>query len=256
MKILAIGDVVGTKTVAYLREKLWDKRRSLGVDFVIANGENASDIHGICSADAEELLSAGVDMITLGNHSFGRRDICAMLGDSECIIRPANYPPMVPGSGASILNICGWRVLCLNVLGTAFMEALACPFTTVERILAREEGNYDVSILDVHAESTSEKIALGRYFDGKINIIFGTHTHVPTADERILPLGSGYITDVGMSGPVNGIIGSEAQGVIDRMRTKMPVHFRVADGPIEVNAALFTFDTDKRLVTAVERVKF
>ncbi len=256
MKILAIGDVVGVKTVAYLKQKLWDKRRALGVDFVIANGENASDIHGICTSDAEDLLSAGVDMITLGNHAFGRRDICVMLSDSESIIRPANYPPMVPGSGASIINICGWRILCMNVMGTAFMESLACPFTTVERLLAREQGNYDISILDIHAESTSEKLALARYFDGKINVMFGTHTHVTTADEQILPAGSGYITDLGMSGPTNGIIGSDAQGVIERMRTKIPVHFRVADGPIEINGTLFTFDTDKKRVVAVERVRF
>ena len=256
MKILAIGDVVGVKAVAYLKEKLWEKRRSLEADFVIANGENASDIHGICVSDAEDLLSAGVDMITLGNHAFGRRDICGMLSDSESIIRPANYPPMVPGSGASVLNICGWRILCMNVLGTAFMESLACPFATIERILAREQGNYDISILDIHAESTSEKLAIGRYFDGKINVMFGTHTHVTTADEQILPKGSGYITDIGMSGPTNGIIGSDAQGVIERMRTKIPVHFKVADGPIEINGTLFTIDTDKGRVTDIQRIKF
>ncbi|MBQ9112057.1 MAG: YmdB family metallophosphoesterase [Clostridia bacterium] len=256
MKIFAIGDVVGTKTVAYLKQTLWKKRSELDIDFVIANGENASDIHGICCADAEELLSAGVDMITLGNHSFGRKDICVMLSDSQSIIRPANYPACVPGSGCSILNICGWKILCINVLGTALMDSMACPFATVDRILAREDGGYDVSILDIHAESTSEKIALGRYFDGRINVIFGTHTHVPTADEQILPAGSGYITDVGMSGPVNGIIGADAQAVIERMRTKIPTHFKVADGPVSVHGALFTLNTDTKRVTDVRRITF
>lgn len=256
MKILAIGDIVGTKAVAYLKQTLWKKRTELGVDLVIANGENASDIHGVCSADAEDILSAGVDMITLGNHSFGRRDICNMLNDSNCIIRPANYPPYVPGSGSSVINICGWKVLCINILGTALMDSMACPFTTVDRILDREAGGYDISILDIHAESTSEKIALGRYFDGRINIIFGTHTHVPTADEQILPAGSGYITDIGMSGPENGVIGADAQAVIERMRTKIPTHFKVADGPISAHGALFTLDTKTMRVTDIRRITF
>ena len=256
MKILAIGDVVGTRAVAYLRQNLWAKRQALGADFVVANGENASDIHGICVADAQTLLSSGVDMITLGNHSFGKKDICTMLSDSQNIIRPANYPPYVPGSGSSVLNIDGWRILTINVLGTALMESMACPFTTVERILAREEGDYDFSVLDIHAESTSEKIALGRYFDGKINVIFGTHTHVATADEQVLPGGSGYITDIGMSGPINGVIGADAQGVIERMRTKIPTFFKVADGEIKVHGALFTLDTTTKKVTKVQRVTF
>ncbi len=256
MKILAIGDIVGTHAVAYLKEKLWSVRSSLGADFVVANGENASEIHGISNVDAENILSSGVDVITLGNHSFGKRDICTMLNDSNYIIRPANYPPLVPGAGSTVVNICGWRVLCINVLGTALMEAMACPFATVDRILSREEGNYDISVLDIHAESTSEKIALGRYFDGRVNIIFGTHTHVATADEQILPNGSGYITDIGMTGPVNGVIGADAQSVIERMRTKIPVYFKVADGEIRAHGVLFEFDTDKRRVTGLERVTF
>ena len=256
MKILAIGDIVGTRAVAYLKEYLWKTRSSLGADFVIANGENASDIHGISTSDAEDILSSGVDVITLGNHSFGRKDICTMLGDSSYIIRPANYPACVPGSGSTVVNIGGWRVLCMNVLGTALMDSMACPFATVDRLLAREEGAYDISILDIHAESTSEKLALARYFDGRINVMFGTHTHVPTADEQILPKGSGYVTDLGMTGPVNGVIGADAQSVIERMRTKIPTHFKVADGDIRAYGALFEFDTDKKHVIHVKRVTF
>lgn len=256
MKIFAIGDIVGNGAVAYLKEHLWKKRAELGADFVIANGENASEIHGVCTADAEEIFSAGVDVITLGNHSFGRRDICNLLNDSSYIIRPANYPPMVPGSGSTVVNIGGWRILCINILGTALMDSMACPFATVDRILAREEGNYDISVMDVHAESTSEKMALGRYFDGRINVIFGTHTHVPTADEQIFPKGSGYITDLGMTGPVDSIIGSDVQAVIERMRTKIPVHFRVAEGEVKAHGALFDIDTDKGCVAQVRRVTF
>ena len=136
------------------------------------------------------------------------------------------------------------------------MEALACPFEAVERILDTERGNYDLAILDIHAEATSEKIALGRYFDGRINVIFGTHTHVPTADEQILPKGSGYITDLGMCGPTSGILGTDATAVIDKMRTKMPARFTVASGEIKANAALFELDDETNRTKSVRRVKF
>ncbi len=256
MRILAIGDIVGRCGIDCLRENLWKKRAELGADFVIANGENASDIHGVCASDAEDILSSGVDVITLGNHTFGRRDILTMLGDSKYIIRPANYPPFIPGSGSTTVNINGWRILCINVLGTALMEAQTCPFATVDKILEREAGEYDISVLDIHAESTSEKIALARYFDGRINVIFGTHTHVQTADEQILPRGSVYITDLGMTGPVGGVIGADAETVIERMRTKIPVHFRVAEGEGAVCGALFDIDTDIGKVTSVKRIRF
>ncbi len=256
MKILAIGDIVGSAAVDYLGQVLWKKRAALGADFVIANGENASEIHGVSAADAEEILAAGVDVITLGNHTCGRKDIFTMLGDSRYIIRPANYPALMPGSGSTVVNIGGYRILCINVLGTALMEAQACPFATVDKILAAEQGNYDVSVLDIHAESTSEKIALARYFDGRINVIFGTHTHVPTADEQILSGGTGYITDLGMSGPTNGVIGADADMVIERMRTKIPLFFKVADGEIKVQGALFDVDTDSGRVREVSRISF
>ncbi len=256
MKILAIGDVVGKTALDYLCKNLWKKRDELGADLTVVNGENATDIYGICSSDAEYLLSSGADLITLGNHAFSKRDIFTMLCDSEAIIRPANYPPLAPGGGYTILNICGWKVLCINILGTALMESLACPFATVDKILEREQGNYDIALMDVHAESTSEKIALGRYFDGRISVIFGTHTHVPTADEQILPLGSGYITDLGMSGPKNSIIGSDVKTVLDRMRTKISGRLTVGDGDIEVCGALFELDTSTKRVTSVKRIKF
>lgn len=256
MKILAIGDVVGGGAVAYLKEKLWRLRDSLGADLVVVNGENATDIHGIGAGDAQTILDAGADVITLGNHAYGRKDICSLLSDSPSIIRPANYPPMAPGGGYTLCRVDGWRVLVINVLGTALMEPLACPFQTVDRILEREAGSYDLAVMDVHAEATSEKLALARWFDGRVQVIFGTHTHVQTADEQILPLGSGYITDLGMTGPKNGIIGSETEAVIERFRTKMPVRFRPAEGAIEGRGALFTVDCEKKKVTRVERILF
>ena len=256
MKILALGDVVGKKAVEHLEKNLWSQRSLLGADMVIVNGENASDIYGIGAADAEALLAAGADIITLGNHAFGRRDIYTMLGDSQNIIRPANYPPLAPGGGYSIIDVCGYKALCINIMGTALMESLACPFATVDRILDREAGNYDFAVMDIHAESTSEKIALARYFDGRISVIFGTHTHVPTADEQILPLGSGYITDLGMTGPVDSVIGSDVKAVIDRMRTKISCRLTVADGDVKATGALFDLDTDTKKVKSVTRIKF
>ena len=256
MKILAIGDVVGTRAVEYLGKNLWRIRDSLGADLVVVNGENASDIHGISASDAGAIFDAGADLITLGNHTFGRKDIYALLGDSDKIIRPANFPPLAPGGGYTTLTVDGYRILCINVQGTALMESLACPFATVDRILEREKGDFDFALMDIHAETTSEKIALARYFDGRIHVIFGTHTHVQTADEQILPMGSGYITDLGMTGPTNGVIGTASEDVIEKFRTKMPVRFRVADGEIKAHGALFTLDTSKNRVTEVKRVKF
>ena len=256
MKILAIGDVVGKKALEYLSHNLWNKRAELGADMVVVNGENASDIYGISVADADLLLTSGADLITLGNHAFGRRDIYTMLCDSNAIIRPANYPPLAPGGGYTIININGWRILGINVAGTALMESLACPFATVDKILERERGSYDLAIMDIHAESTSEKIALARYFDGRISVMFGTHTHVATADEQILPGGSGYITDIGMAGPSNGVIGSDAKAVIERMRTKISCRLTVADGPIAVTGALFDVDTTTKKVKSVTRINF
>ena len=256
IKILTLGDVVGNAAVDYLKNNLWKFRGSVGADFVVANGENAADIHGISAVNAQDLFDAGVDLITLGNHTYGRRDICPLLSDSQSIIRPANYPPLAPGSGYTIINVCGWRILGINILGTALMESMACPFATVDRVLEREKRSYDIAILDIHAEATSEKNALGRYFDGRIHVIFGTHTHVPTADEQILSGGSGYITDIGMTGPIDSVIGTDTAAVIEKMRTKMPVRFTVAGGEIRAQGALFTVDTDSMRVTRVERVTF
>lgn len=256
MNILTLGDVVGTASVAYLKQHLWRFRQSVSADAVIVNGENASDVHGVSAADAHSLLDAGADVITLGNHAFGRRDIGTLLSDSPVVIRPANFPAMTPGSGYTIYNVSGFRMLCINIQGTALMESLACPFATVDRILEREKGAYDFAVMDIHAEATSEKIALGRYFDGRIAVMFGTHTHVATADEQILPHGSGYITDLGMTGPTDSVIGTEVSAVIERFRTKMPTRFCVAGGEIRAHGALFTLNPDTQKVEAVRRITF
>lgn len=255
MKILAIGDIVGVRAIEHLKQHLWSLRRKLGIDFVVANGENATEIHGLSAPDAQKILDSGVDLITMGNHTWSKRDLYNFLDDnSDKIIRPANYPGNAPGCSYTTVDVCGYRLLCMNVQGVAFMEPLADPFEAVEYILAREEGEYDLSLLDFHAEATSEKYAMARVFDGKINMIFGTHTHVATADCQILPGGTAYVTDLGMTGPVNGILGTDSERVLRKMRMHMPSQFIVADGEIKADAVIF--ETDGEKMTKISRIRF
>lgn len=257
MKILAIGDIVGGIAIDYLAKNLNKFARENKVDFIIANGENASEIKGLSRKDAEAIFNAGVDFITLGNHAFGKRDIYSFLDENEHrIIRPANYPASAPGSGYSIVRIDGYKVLILNVLGTMFMTPLNSPFEVIDTALERERGNFDFAILDIHAEATSEKQAIARYFDGRISIMFGTHTHVQTADEGTLPLGSAYITDIGMAGPMNSILGTKVETIIDRFIMQTPQYFTVADGGVKVHGAIFDINPDNKKINSVTRIKF
>ena len=254
MRILALGDVVGRLGLEYLEAKLWSLREEHRIDFVVVNGENASEIRGISAKDAQRLLQSGADVITLGNHAFGQKDLYAFLEQSSQIVRPANFPPQAPGMGYTIADALGYRMLCINVCGRVNMDSYGDPFDAVEKILAREDGKYDYAILDIHAEATSEKLALARVFDGKIHVIFGTHTHVPTADEQILPGGSGYQTDLGMCGPHNGIIGTKTECVLERMRNLMPARFAVADGDVRGHGTVF--EVDGQRVKTVKRIQF
>ena len=256
MRILTLGDIVGTRTIDYLQRNLWQIRREHHIDATIANGENTSEIRGLSAHDAAALLDTGIDLITLGNHAFGMRDIYSYLENETRVIRPANYPPIAPGAGYTVLNVDGWRILCINVCGRVYMDPLASPFDTVDRILERESGNYDLAIMDIHAEATSEKLALGYYFDGRVQMMFGTHTHVPTADERILPKGSAYVTDLGMCGPTEGILGTDRDAVIDRFRFMMPTRFCVAAGPIEAMGVIYDVDPFAGKVHSVTRIRF
>lgn len=257
MKVLALGDVVGEQTLRYLAEKLPAERRALGADLVIVNGENVCDVKGISPAAADALIDYGADILTSGNHVFDRRDIYDYLDNKKTLIRPLNYPAECPGEGARIVTSAdGWKVLVLNVSGCAFMDALNNPFTSVERALDDHRGKYDVAILDIHAEATSEKLALARYFDGRIGVIFGTHTHVQTADEQVLPNGTGYITDLGMTGPTDGILGVRAEEVIIKSRTHMPRRFSVATGEIKAHGALFDLDAVTGRCKSVKRIVF
>ncbi len=253
-KILCLGDIVGSRALEVLAKNLSIIRKKHGASLVIANGENVSEGNGIMPDEADELLYAGVDVITSGNHIWHKNRIFSYLDDKGEIIRPANYPIENPGRGYTVVDTGSARVLVMNVLGTVFMESLACPFETVDEILEKEKGNFDIAVLDIHAEATAEKKALAYYLDGRVNVIFGTHTHVTTADEQILPKGSGYITDLGMCGCEESCLGIEAGIVIDKLRYKMPVKFRQASGKVTLNGAIFELDKDFKVVS-VNRIR-
>lgn len=254
--VLAIGDIVGPFALDYVCSKLWNLREEYKVDFVVANGENVSAGNGIEPASADKMLTSGVDVITSGNHIWQKKSIYTYLDENKGLIRPANYPGRDPGFGYFCGEARGYKVLCINVSGTVFMESLANPFDTVDKILEAENGKYDFSVLDIHAETTSEKIALGNYFDGRINIVFGTHTHVPTADERIFRNGTGYVTDLGMCGPTDSVLGVKTDIIIEKFRSKMPNRFDLADGELETGAVLFSINTVSGRVENVRRIRF
>lgn len=257
MKILALGDIVGEIAIDHLSKKLSAFIRENRIDFVIANGENASEIKGLSKNDAEAIFNAGVDFITLGNHAFGKKDIYSYLDNNDYkIIRPCNFPNNVPGSGYSIVSIDGYKILVINALGTMYMTPLNSPFETVDKILEREKGYYDFAILDFHAEATSEKLAVAHYFDGRISIIFGTHTHITTADEQILPKGSAYITDLGMTGPINSILGTKIETIIDKFTSQLPQYFTVAEGEVKANGVVFDINPDTKIINSIVRIKF
>ncbi|MBQ4297523.1 MAG: YmdB family metallophosphoesterase [Clostridia bacterium] len=257
MRILALGDVFGEAAVGYLETALPRLLSFLRPELVIANAENASGSSGVEPLQAQRLFEAGCDVLTGGNHTFGRKAFSDYLEAHENALRPANYPAGTPGGGYTVCRAAnGARVLVVSLRGNlGFPAPLACPFETLERILAREAGHYDYSAVDFHAEYTSEKVAMGRAFDGRVSVLFGTHTHVPTADETVLPGGTGYITDLGMTGPVDGVLGVRSEIVVSAMKTKLPAHFETAKGEIRANGALFTLSEEGRCLAA-ERISF
>jgi len=254
MKILIIGDVVGNCGTEYLKKNLSCFAKDNRIDMIIANGENAAKNNGLDSTSAEALFSSGVDVITSGNHIWHKFEMQNIIDDYDNIIRPANYPGECPGNGYVIFNATGVKVLVINVMGTVYLDSLSCPFETVEKILRREEGNFDISIVDIHAEATSEKAALARYFDGRLTAVVGTHTHVQTADERILPNGTAFITDLGMTGAYESILGVESERIIKKFLTKMPTRFEQAEGECQFNAVILEVDNVSYKAKGIERV--
>jgi len=255
MKILCIGDVIGSVGSAFMRQKLSEFKRQRGsIDAVIVNGENSADTNGITPDSAEYLYRGGADVITTGNHCFQRKESYYMYDEGLfCVIRPANYPAGAPGHGVHTIDFGYTQIAVVNLMGIVGMqEPLECPFRTLENLL--KEIDAKIIIVDFHAEATAEKRALAEMFDGRVSAIFGTHTHVQTADEQILPKGTGFITDVGMTGPVRSVIGVKTESAIKKMTTHMPTRLEFADGPCMLNAVLFDIDRQTGLTTSVERI--
>lgn len=255
LKILFIGDIVGKpgrKIVKSYLKSIIDEEET---DLVIANGENAAGGFGITYDVAQEILSAGVDLITLGNHTWDNREITRVLEEESRVVRPANYPEGTPGQGYYIIEtVKGISVGVVNLLGQVFLEPLKCPFRVADEIFAKLKKKTNVVIVDIHAEATSEKMALGWYLDGRVTAVLGTHTHIPTADERILPKGTGYITDVGMTGPVNSVLGINPEIVINKFLTKRPARFEVASGPVKLDGIIIEVD-EYGLTTGIRRIQ-
>jgi metallophosphoesterase (TIGR00282 family) len=232
-------------------------RENEKIDFCVVNGENASFITGISEELAEELFSAGADAITGGNHTMHNTRAYNYLDDKREILRPINFGDAAPGHGFAIIDGAGFRVLVINALGCVHIEPnLDSPFPFIDKVLKETDGKYDFSVLDFHAEATGEKLAVGHAYDGKISVIFGTHTHVPTADECVLPNGTGYITDVGMCGESGGILGMDKETVVLRMKTHLPHKFKASDGAPYANAVIFDIDNSTKHCTSVKRIIF
>jgi len=255
MKILCIGDVVGKPGRNYLEQNLNRIINEQSIDFIIANGENSAGGVGITKEIYDELISMDIDVITLGNHSWAKKEVFDYINVTDKLIRPANYPENTPGAGYIIVEKKGTKIAVINMCGRVFMECLECPFKTIDYILSDIKDKADITILDFHAEATAEKIAMGWYLDGRISAIFGTHTHVQTSDEIILPNGTGYITDVGMTGPFESVLGMDKNIIIKKFITALPGKFEVAKGNAIFGAIIFDFNTDNNL-SAVKRLLY
>jgi 2',3'-cyclic-nucleotide 2'-phosphodiesterase len=250
--ILFVGDVVGSTGRRVIRSMLQDLRTELGADFVVLNGENASGGIGITPKHADELFSAGADIITLGNHTYRHREVWPYLEQRREILRPANFLPSQPGRGIGLVERDGVTLGVVNLVGNLYMHQAAPALLTADEAL-RELGRADHILVDMHAEATSEKVALGWYLDGRVTAVVGTHTHVPTADPRILPRGTAYVTDVGMTGARGGVIGVRREQSIAVMRTHMPQRYDPADEDPWINAVLIRCGTNG-IATAIEPV--
>jgi 2',3'-cyclic-nucleotide 2'-phosphodiesterase len=242
LRLLFVGDVVGKPGRQAVCHWLPSLRRRHEVDFAVVNIENAAGGFGFTPEIAREILDAGADCLTSGNHVWKKREAYGFIDSEPRMLRPANFPDGVPGRGYGIYTVHGSPIAVANLMGRVFMEPLLCPFRMLDQIWERIRGETNVLLVDFHAETTSEKLALGWYSAGRATAVIGTHTHVQTADERILPGGTAYLTDVGMTGPANGVLGVDADLVIEKFLTQMPVKFEVARGPVLLMAALVELD--------------
>ena len=252
LKVLCVGDVVGEPGLERIRKSLRKLKREVGADFVIVNGENASNV-GMTPYQGDMILDSGADVITMGNHTFSRREIAPYIEENRYVLRPANLPPQQPGRGWEIYETRCGDVAVIDLIGRVGMDYLPDnPFLLMDKILKKIDTK--IILVEIHAEATSEKLAMGYMLDGKVSAVWGTHTHVPTADAQILPKGTGYVTDLGMTGPAISVLGIQPRLSIDKFRGELYQRYQAADGPTKLNAVLFTIDAGSGKCTKVERV--
>ena len=255
MKILMLGDIVGSPGRRILKERLARIRQELGVAAVIVNAENAAAGSGITVALANEITAAGADAITMGDHTWGQKEFAPTIGQVTNLVRPANYPPEAPGKGWRLITTPICRFAVLNLLGRVFMQPADCPFHAADAALREIPKDIPVFV-DFHAEATSEKITLAHYLDGRVTAVVGTHTHVQTSDATVLPGGTAFISDLGMTGPWHSSIGRQFEPVLQKFMTSVPARFEVATGPATLEGAVITFDSTTRLATAIAPFRY
>lgn len=255
LRVLFIGDIVGKGGRRAVKELLPQIVQDNNIDIVIANAENAAGGNGITKEIADELISNGINFLTMGNHVWDKKDVFDFIDGYPKIIRPANYPPGTPGKGFNFINYKDLKVAVVNMSGRVFLNPLDCPFRTMDAVINIIKDQTNIILVDFHAEATSEKIAFGWYLDGKVSAVLGTHTHVQTADERILIKGTGYISDLGMTGPRNSVLGVKTDLVINKFLTQMPVRFETASGPVQLNGVIIDIDSKTGEATNINRVQ-
>jgi metallophosphoesterase (TIGR00282 family) len=256
INILCIGDIVGRPGRRIVADKLKSMVREMDVDCVIANAENAAGGSGLTPQIYNKLLRYGVNLITLGDHTYRKREIIKTLETEDNIVRPANLSERAAGRGTAIYKTAkGPTVAVVALIGRLFMKSSDCPYNAIDRILPQLEKEADIIVVDFHAEATSEKIAMGYHLDGRVSLCFGTHTHVVTADERILPNGTAYITDIGMTGAHDSVLGRSVENVLKSFRTQMPFPFEIATGDVRINAILVTVDSNTKKAEHIERIR-
>ena len=251
MRILAIGDIIGKPGRKAVQEILPDLCDEHNIDLVVGNGENAAGGVGLTPSTAEELFDSGIDVITTGNHIWAYNEIIPYLDSELALLRPLNYPPMNPGRGYLLKN----NVLIVNLVGRVFMGHVDCPFRAMDQLLAEFEHKSIPIIVDFHAEATSEKVAMGRYLDGRVSAVLGTHTHVGTIDAHILSGGTAYVTDIGMVGPIDSVIGDDPDSVINRFLTQIPSRLPVGKGKVSFDAILVEVDEKTGKAVDIKRIK-
>jgi len=254
LRILAVGDIVGENGIKALKNILPKIKKDENIDFVITNGENSAGGMGITEKNFTDIINAGTNVVTMGNHTWGKKDIFKFI-DNPKLIRPANYPKGVCGKGYTIQECNKKKIAVINLIGRVDINILSeNPFILAKELVEELSSKADIIIIDFHAEATAEKIAMGRYLDGKVTAIFGTHTHVQTADEKILPKGTGYITDIGMTGPENSVIGMDIEASIKRFETTLPEKYKLAEGKCIFNAVIFDVNDETNKVEKITRI--